>query len=283
MKYSAYIICNNSTNPIAQSIDSLKRQIIKPIRILIIDDGCEVPLKKVLASEKKGITIIQNEKCMGRGFSRNLAFQILNEKYIFSLDSTNIVPEDYMLDLSKNLIDSSVVGVFGLIKNHASLMGSAYRWRARHLFREKEDYGKVPSETLNLSTYATMLSRKHVLEVGNFNKELKHSEDDDLALRLSKKKYKIVGDPNLVTYSIKKESILSVLERYWRWNAQSNMGISLISYLKMIHFSLKVMAYKDLKQKEFLVSLYSLLSPHYYFLKCATDYIKSKNRDKKRR
>ena len=144
------------------------------------------------------------------------------------------------------------------------------------MFRENEEYGKTPSETSNLSTYATMLSRKHVLEVGNFNKDLKYSEDYDLGHRLSKNGYKILGDPNLVTYSIKRESIFSVFERFWRWNVQIDMKPSLISYLKMIYFSLKVMAFSDLKEKEYLVSIYSMLSPYYYIYKCATASTKLK-------
>lgn len=276
MDYSSYIICNNNSNSIIQSIDSLKRQTIKPKKILIIDDGCEIPLETVIDNERKDLTFVQNKKCMGRGFSRNLAFQILKEKYIFSLDSTNIIPEDYISKLFKNYKDSNVTGVYGLINNHESLNGAAYRWRATYLFRENNDYGKVPLTTSELSTYATMLDREHVLDVGNFDKTLRHSEDYDLGQRLYKKKYKILGDPNLITYSIKKESIISVLERYWRWNVQLNMSFSFRSYLKMIHFSLIVMAYSDLRQKEFLVSLYSILSPHYFFFKCASESLKKK-------
>ena len=277
MEYSSYIICNNNLNSIIRAIASLKKQTIKPNKILIIDDGCKVPLKNLIDSYYSDIIVVRNEECMGRGFARNYAFQFLNEKYIFSLDSTNIVPDDYISRLSMNLSDSKVSGVYGLIKNHKTLNGSVYRWRAAHLFRENVDYGKEPLITTELSTYATMLNREHVLAVGNFDKKLRYLEDYDLGQRLHKNEYNIIGDPNLITYSIKEESIISVLERYWRWNVQLNSNLSFRSYLKMVHFSLTVMAYSDFKRKDFLVSIYSLLSPHYFLHKCIYEFFTNKS------
>ena len=67
MEYSSYIICNNNLNSIIRAIASLKKQTIKPNKILIIDDGCKVPLKNLIDSYYSDIIVVRNEECMGRG------------------------------------------------------------------------------------------------------------------------------------------------------------------------------------------------------------------------
>ena len=127
-----------------------------------------------------------------------------------------------------------------------------------------------------------MLNREHVLAVGNFDKKLRYLEDYDLGQRLHKNEYNIIGDPNLITYSIKEESIISVLERYWRWNVQLNSNLSFRSYLKMVHFSLTVMAYSDFKRKDFSFNIF-FLSPHYFLHKCIYEFFTNKSHNDKRR
>ena len=91
-----------------------------------------------------------------------------------------------------------------------------------------------------------MLRKSAVLDVGNFNQDLRHSEDRELGQRLIKAGFKIIGDPNLVVYSIKKDSIWSVLERYWRWYGGEYESMSFGDYVRSIRGSFRPMIQQDI-------------------------------------
>ena len=143
----------------------------------------------------------------------------------------------------------------------------ALNWRGRHLFKQDHDFGKISHEAVSLTTYGTILRRSSVLDVGNFNPSLRHSEDRDLGKRLLNSGYKIIGDPNLVVYSIKKDSIFSVLERYWRWYGGEDENMSLCDYLNAIKASFKPMIQQDLKAKDWRAAIVSFLCPHYVLMR----------------
>ena len=111
---------------------------------------------------------------------------------------------------------------------------------------------------------STAISRNFV---GNFNPELRHSEDRELGNRLLKAGYKIIGDPNLVVYSIKKDSALSVLERYWRWYGGTDEKFTLKDYWHAIKSSFRPMMEEDIRANDFKSAFISFLCPHYGFFR----------------
>jgi cellulose synthase/poly-beta-1,6-N-acetylglucosamine synthase-like glycosyltransferase len=117
--------------------------------------------------------------------------------------------------------------------------------------------------TKSLTTYGTILRRSAVLDVGNFNSALRHSEDKDLGKRLLNAGYKIIGDPNLIVYSIKKDSVLSVLERYWRWYGGEGESMCFYDYLMAIKASIRPMIQQDIMASDLKSALISFLCPHY--------------------
>ena len=135
--------------------------------------------------------------------------------------------------------NDKVSAVSGLINNNSNVDSFASKWRGRHLFKENHHFGKQVHDAKSLTTYGTILRRSAVMDVGNFNPSLRHSEDKDLGKRLLDAGYKIIGDPNLVVYSIKKDSVLSVLERYWRWYGGEDESMSLNDYWNAIKASIK--------------------------------------------
>ena len=204
---------------------------------------------------------------MGRGFCRNFAIKNLTDPFILFLDATNTIKPGYVQLALSHFVDESISAVSGLIHNCPHNDFFASKWRGRHLFKQEHNFGNSPHYASSLTTYGTIFKRSAVLDSGNFNVNLKHSEDKDLGQRLFASGYKIIGDPKLVVYSIKKESLLSVLERYWRWYGGEDESMSFHDYWKAIKASIKPMIQEDLKAKDWGTAFISFICPHYGYLR----------------
>lgn len=202
------------------------------------------------------------KKNRGRGFIRKQAVIDCNSELLLFLDSTNVLPKEFCSIAQDHFNDELVCAASGVIKNHESVYGISTRWRSRHLFKSEMTYNNFHN-TKSLTTYGTILRRPAVLDVGNFDPTLRHSEDKDLGIRLLNNGYKIIGDPNLVVYSIKKDSILSVLERYWRWYGGEDEIMSFYDYLISIKASIRPMIQQDIMAYDLKSALISFLCPHY--------------------
>lgn len=263
---SAYIpTFNEDAKILLNVVDSIYHQSVKPLNITILDDGSSPKLKIPNSSSK--FRIYYNDSNRGRGFIRKLAIDDADTDLVLLCDSTNIIPPEFIKKALDHFKDSKVAAVSGKIANESNASSMAFNWRGRHLFKKDHDFGEIFQEAKSLTTYGTLLRRSAVLDVGNFNPSLRHSEDKDLGKRLLNAGYKIIGDPNLVVYSIKKDSVLSVLERYWRWYGGENESMSLRDYLNAIKASIKPMIQQDLKAKDWRAAFISFICPHYGFFR----------------
>ena len=267
LKISAVIPHFNQQYCLDKCICSLLEQDVTFNKILIIDD-CSNNIESLkFLSEHNQIYLIKNKVNMGRGFCRNLALNEINDPFIFFLDASNIVKKGYVKMALSHFNNEKVAAVSGLINNNSNDDSFASKWRGRHLFKENHHFGKQVHDAKSLTTYGTILRRSAVLAVGNFNPELVHSEDKELGNRLLKAGYKIIGDPNLTVYSIKKDTIFSVLERYWRWYGGTGEKFTLKDYWHAIKASFRPMMQDDIRANDWRSAFISFLCPHYGFFR----------------
>ena len=76
-----------------------------------------------------------------------------------------------------------------------------------------------------------------------------------------------MGDPNLTVYSIKKDTIFSVLERYWRWYGGTDEKFTLKDYWHAIKASFLPMIQDDIRANDWRSAFISFLCPHYGLLR----------------
>ena len=259
---SAYIPAfNEDAKILLNVVHSIYHQSVKPLKVTILDDGSYPKLKFPNSSSK--IRILRTNFNRGRGFIRGLAIDDADTELVLLCDSTNIMRPEFIKTAIDHFKDPKVAAVSGKIANETNACSMALNWRGRHLFKQDHNFGEIFQEAVSLTTYGTILRRSAVLDVGNFNPSLRHSEDKDLGKRLLNAGYKIIGDPNLVVYSIKKDSVLSVLERYWRWYGGEDESMSFHDYCDAIKASIKPMIQQDLKAKDWRAAFVSFLCPHY--------------------
>lgn len=280
MKISAFVPCFNQLSYLENVIHSILKQKVNFKEILIIDDGSDSFEKSrfynKLPSSK--INLITHKVNKGRGYCRNFALKRLNSEFVLMIDSSNRLPTNFIKDAIPNFDDPRVSAVSGLIHNDPQVCNFASHWRTRHLFKQYYNFGTVVHEAKSLTTYGTILRRSAVLDVGNFNPKLKHTEDNELGKRLLSAGYKIIGDPNLIVYSMKKDTILSVLERYWRWYGGSNEKFSLKDYWHAIKASFRPMMQEDIKAYDWKSVIISFICPHYGLIRHICRRISSRNR-----
>ncbi|MDX1953698.1 MAG: glycosyltransferase [Verrucomicrobiota bacterium] len=259
---SAYIPCYNNALSLSKAIESMRKQTVQVDELFVIDDGSTDDSLAIAA--KHQVKVVSLGKNFGRGRVRAEAVERSMNPFVLSCDATNALEPDFLEKALPHFDVSATAAVFGRIRQ---MPGGNFiqRWRGRHLFQE-EIAASLEKKAL-LSTWGCVLRREAALKVGNFNPNLRHSEDADLGERLLKQGYEVVFDPRLNVFSVVENSLGQVLERYWRWYAGKNENLSIRSYLKQIVFSIKVLAVRDWRAGDPGASFVSLLVPHYQFWK----------------
>jgi GT2 family glycosyltransferase len=253
--------CNNGST-VLPALRSLADQRPALEEVFALDDGSTDGGAKLL--EANGFRCLRQPGNLGRGAARQRAMLEAKGELIVCCDATNILPPDFVSRLLPWFEDPQVAAVYGRIKDPEP-RGAVGRWRARHLFKAGESMGV--GHRAFLITYGTLMRRSAVIEVGNFDPTLRHSEDAELGQRLLAAGYDIVFDPAAPVLCNVQNTLAQVLERYWRWYAGPGEEVSWRGYGRNLVFSFKAMVWQDLKAGDPGAAMISLLCPHYQFWK----------------
>jgi len=259
-RISGYVPFYNNKPTVLSALQSVADQCSELVEVFALDDGSTDGGPELLSLN--AFRCLHQPSNQGRGSTRHWAMLESEGDIVVCCDATNVLPSDFVTRLLPWFDDRKVAAVYGRIQD-PNPTGVVARWRARHLF--KACHTMHVSLRASLITYGTLMRRSAVLEVGNFDPALRHSEDIELGDRLLAKGYHIVFDPSVPVFCNAENGIGQVLERYWRWNAGSGEAISVQSYLRNIVYSLKYMAIQDLKAGDPWSIFISLLCPHVQF------------------
>ncbi|NEQ71105.1 MAG: glycosyltransferase [Symploca sp. SIO2D2] len=260
---SAYLLCYNNAQTILSAIDSVVRQSIDVQRIIVIDDGSDDGSRKAIKTTKA--ELFETGSNQGRGYARALAMEQLESELVLCCDATIDLAPDFLEKALQELeSDDDAAAVFGNLHQRESA-NTADRWRERHLFAPAR-----VNETRRVHSFhttAALVRRSEFMEAGNYDKNLRHSEDAEIAKRVVKRGKHFLASPLCRMYANLSNPALKVLERHWRWYAGENEHYDAKTYAKRIGYSFKVMARKDLKDGDWRSIILSLFSPHYQLYK----------------
>jgi glycosyltransferase involved in cell wall biosynthesis len=255
----------NNNYSVVSALRSLERQTSDIIDLIAVDD-CSIDGSNELATEM-GYRVFRQPANLGRGAARQRCLLEASGDLVVCCDATNVLPPDFVERLLPWFDDPKVAAVYGWIQD-PNPHGVVGRWRSRHLF--KAGFSMQVTRSAPLITYGTILRRSAVLDVGNFDPMLRHSEDVDLGERLLKAEYDIVFDPRVPVFCNVKNSLAEVLERYWRWYAGADESVSWSGYIRNIIYSIRAMVHQDLHDGDPIATLISLVCPHYQFWRSYT-------------
>lgn len=262
-KVSGYIPCYNNASTIVDAIEGLRNQSMPVDEIFVVDDGSTD--KSVKVTRETGVEVVVHSRNLGRGATRRDAMEKARHEFVLCCDATNSLEPDFLKKAIRHFKSEEVCSVSGRIMGKKP-RSAVDRWRSRHLFKEQVVFPKS-SQSKMLITYGTLMRRSSVLEVGNFNANLRHTEDHELGNRLLAAGHQIWGDSTLIVTSLVRNTLREIMERYWRWHAGKDEKFHLGTYWHDIKGSIKPMASTDLAQKDWICACISLMSPHYRFLK----------------
>lgn len=252
--------CFNGSETLRQVIDSLNNQTPSLEEILVIDDGSTDESSSIAKDMKcRVITLEQN---FGRGHSRNIGISECKTPFALFCDSTNVLPSNFSRIALSHFKDPAIAAVFGRIVNHCAMTDALSRWRGRHLFREHLDHRKDVHEVQCLISYAALFRKDAVLASGNFDRSLRKCEDQAIGQKLMSSGYKIISDPSLVTFSIRRETMTSLCIRFNRWFSDHQKEFHCgDAFFKTLRSSLTIFLKEDLRNKDIQAMIISLCLP----------------------
>ena len=239
-KITVYIPAYNAAGFLAGAIESLLAQTLPPDQIFVVDDGSRDQSAEI-ASRYPQVTLLRHERNLGLAAARNTAFRAARNELVASLDADCIADPDWLVRLVTQLDDPHVVGVGGHLTEGVQL-SLADRWRRAHMPQEWGDaFLRNPKFLFGCNN---LFRRSTVLNAGGYDESMRtNGEDCDLCRRLMLNGYDLVYQPSARATHLRRDTIPSILDTYWRWwksgvNAYAN-GIrlrSVIGHAIFVHF-----------------------------------------------
>lgn len=220
-RVSIYIPCYNAEEYIAQNIESLLGQTIKPQEIIVVDDGSKDKTCEIAA--RYAVRIIKHGKNRGLAAARSTGILAASADLVASLDADCVAEENWLAGLlSAMREDKKIVGVGGkAIEKYAE--NEADRWRAIHMRQHWGDRKLISPKVLY--GVNTLFLKDALLNVGLYDEEsvLKTGykvgvEDYNICRKLRNQGYKLVYTPDAVVWHLRKDTKETVLRQYWRWS-----------------------------------------------------------------
>jgi glycosyltransferase involved in cell wall biosynthesis len=257
IKVTVYVPAYNASNFLALAIESLQRQTLPPDQIFVVDDGSRDPTAEI-ASGYSQVTLLRHERNRGLAAARNTAFRSARNELVASLDADCVAEPDWLARLVTHLDEPGVVGAGGRLVEGVQL-SIADRWRRAHMPQEWGDsYLRNPKFLFGCNN---LFRRSTVLNSGGYDESMRtNGEDCDLSRRLMLDGHDLVYDPSARATHLRRDSIRSIFDTYWRWwksgvNAYSN-GVrlrSVIGHAIFVHFRYTFLElfFRDIRARRF--------------------------------
>lgn len=188
----------NRQESLVRTLDSFFHQTYprENFEIIVVDGGND-DTEKIIRDIEKSHPNLRYIKQYDRGASsaRNLGINNSRGEIVGFTDDDCVVDPGWIEHAVRSLQNLEFCGVQGIILPEKKI----------HLKNKIFGYADVPTCTgkenyFSFPTCNIFYRKKYLIEISGFDKELTYSEDDDLAIRLIKKGYKIHFNKNMIVY-----------------------------------------------------------------------------------
>jgi glycosyltransferase involved in cell wall biosynthesis len=231
------VICAlNEEKSIQKTIESARKN--NPFEIIVVEGGST---DKTYEIAKRYTDKAFSVDIYGLGYKRAYGVNKASCEYIMTLDSDQVLEENALEVMIKELEDNNFVGLQATLK---SIKNETY-WEDAMEYNVSDMVMTEPQKTFTLGTPA--LYKASILKSNNFDETISGSCDDtDLAYRLSKQNYKL-GISTAICYQKHRSTFKSTLKKFmWYGEGDCEFG---------------------LKHKERLWSIFSHPIKNYFFRK----------------
>lgn len=185
--FSVAIVTKDRYEFLLRAIKSVLNSKLKPLDIVIVNDGGIPPDLNSIDSHNVKINLINNVESKGANFSRNLAVEKSSCDIVFLLDDDDAFSKNPFEKRLKMMTSNENIG---LCYTGASVVNSNSLDYISRTIRPKK-YQNVFYELLSEgnvigSTSRVAIRKKHFINAGKFNEDLPCLQDYDLWIRLAK-------------------------------------------------------------------------------------------------
>lgn len=241
-RISVIIPAYNAEKTIARCLGALKKQLLLPLEIIVVDDGS---IDRTVELAKEKAVVIPNIRKKGAGGARNTGAFAAKGDIVAFTDSDCVPGEDWLKNIASVFCDIDVCAVGG---GYSSGVNDSFWQRFCYeelFFRRRNIDGQV--KTLVSNNFACR--RSAFLEEGGFPEEYPVCEDMLLSYKLSKRGKVIWLNKNGVQHHFK-NSLIPYLKHQYSFGAEStrfflqNLGLLFVDNHqgKILHIAI-IMAF----------------------------------------
>lgn len=197
-RVSVIIPAYNAEDTIKQCIEGIHNQTYKNIEVIVIDDGSTDNTAKIAATLK--CKLIKLNKNMGAGNARNSGLKAAVGDYIYFIDSDCVPEKDCIERLMTGFSKAKEIGLVGgtciTPPDIDNILNLAHDVTERY-----KDFQNLDEKYMVYLSGANLCIKKEVVDrVGVFNEKFVTHEDFDFTFRAKQSGYKILFQPNAVSY-----------------------------------------------------------------------------------
>lgn len=195
---SVVIVTYNRPKDVKETVDSLINQSIKPLEIIVIDDGSNPPLN--VKFDVKNLKLIRLDKEVGLSDARNYGTNIAKGEYVAFIDDDAIADKYWLEEIQKGIrIGADILG--GPLK-------PIYEVQPPNWWNEKVLGSVVSVGNIGEIWGANMIIKKEVFnrmgffksEIGKQKGKLLSCEETDLINRAKRRGYQILFIPKAIVF-----------------------------------------------------------------------------------
>lgn len=204
-KVSVVITCYNLGRYLYEAVDSVLKQTIKQVEIIVIDDGSTDKMTIDVLDEMRHqkISVVRTEN-QGLCSARNTGITLARAKYICCLDADDKLDKGYLEEVC-SVLDGDYDKNLGFVTTWAMLFGNVHTvWKTR-------DYNPILLAINNVVTVASVFRKEAWLMVGGYNVNMREGyEDWNFWLSIVAKGYRwtVIQKP-LFWYRVRPNSMIS--------------------------------------------------------------------------
>lgn len=230
-KISVIIPTYNSWNTLKSCITSIQNQVLKPIEIIVINNGSIDGTKKGVKKKFSKIKLINLKTNTGVTGGRNTGIKSANPKadYLFFFDHDMVAEKNMLTELVNVAEDDKKIGIvtpkiyyYGNKKRIWSAGTGINLWTGQVLFRGGVDIGQYEKvEEIQVAPAALLVKKELIKKIEFFdNRYFAVYEDTDFCFRARRVGYKTFYAPKALAYHkiswYSKDDVDRILSRaYW--------------------------------------------------------------------
>lgn len=209
-----YVPYYNAGQYLKKCLQAVLNQSYPVDEIIVVDDGSSESCQAII--KNLPVRLINNNVNQGLAATRNIAIKEARNNFIAAVDADCQLKEDWLKECMRYFDNPENAAVGGQL-HELNSRGIANTWRQVHL---KHHWGPVMLVNPPFLSGSNTVIRKDVISTIGFYNDDKYRnnyEDVDLSLRLKKTGFNLVYEPKAQALHLRRDSVLTVMETFWKW------------------------------------------------------------------